>query len=42
MSKGYVRANASGRYESSFYPDFTSLPGAVQKPYLKVDASITY
>lgn len=42
MSKGYLRANVSGRYESSFYPDFTSLPGAVQKAYVKVDASITY
>lgn len=42
LSKGYVRANVSGRYESRFYADYAHTPGALQKAYLKADASLTY
>jgi iron complex outermembrane receptor protein len=42
MAKGYIRAEANGRYESSFFGDFTHTPGTHQEAYVKGDASLTY
>ena len=42
MAKGYLRAQVSSRYESSFYADFNHTPGGKQGSYTKTDASLTY
>jgi len=42
LPTGYIRASATSRYESKFYADYAHTPGTRQKPYAKVDASITY
>jgi len=39
---GFLRAQASSRYEDSFYADFSHTPGGRQQPYIKSDASLTY
>jgi iron complex outermembrane receptor protein len=39
---GFLRAQASSRYEDSFYADFSHTPGGRQQPYVKSDASLTY
>ncbi|WP_158258063.1 TonB-dependent receptor [Sphingopyxis lindanitolerans] len=41
-SSGYVRLQGDGRYESSFYADFIHNLGTRQKPYVKLNASVTY
>ena len=42
LGHGYLRAQASTRYESPFYADFNHTPGGRQRPYTKSDASLTY
>jgi len=39
---GFLRAQASSRYEDSFYADFSHTPGGRQQSYIKSDASVTY
>ena len=42
MAKGYLRAQVSTRYESSFFADFSHTPGGKQGDYTKTDLSLTY
>lgn len=42
LARGYIRAQAYSRFESSFFADFNQTPGGRQKPYTKTDASLTY
>jgi iron complex outermembrane receptor protein len=42
MAKGYLRAQVSTRYESSFFADFSHTPGGKQGNYTKTDLSMTY
>lgn len=42
MNSGYVRAEADVRYESEWFADFVHNLGTRQKPYAKLNASLTY
>ncbi|MBL8649060.1 MAG: TonB-dependent receptor [Sphingopyxis sp.] len=42
IGSGYLRAAADARYESEWFADFIHNPGTRQKPYAKVNASLTY
>lgn len=42
LARGYIRAQAYSRFESSFFADFNHTPGGRQKSYTKTDASLTY
>lgn len=42
LGSGYIRAAADARYESQWWADFVHNPGTRQKPYAKVNASLTY
>ena len=42
MGSGYIRAAADARYESEWFADFVHNLGTKQKPYAKVNASLTY
>lgn len=42
LSRGYLRAKTTSRYEDAFYADFSHTPGGRQQPYIKSDASLTY
>lgn len=42
MASGYIRAAADARYESEWFADFVHNLGTRQKPYAKLNASLTY
>jgi iron complex outermembrane receptor protein len=42
LGSGYIRAAADARYESEWFADFVHNLGTRQKPYAKVNASLTY